>query len=92
VWACGGGETDTQTSVTTIHFASSATHAKCNNNEYVAHDSFIFLHSSLRRIMNDNLSKLTSNDDLTVILIAGALCSNVSRIKCLLPFVSTADM
>jgi len=35
VWAYGWGEThrqpDTQTQVTTIHFASSTTHAKCNN-------------------------------------------------------------
>jgi len=35
VWACGRGQTDThtdtQTRVTTVHFASSATHAKCNN-------------------------------------------------------------
>jgi len=30
VWACGCGKTDTQTCVTTIHFASSMTHAKCN--------------------------------------------------------------
>jgi len=34
VWACGRGQThrqtDTQTRVTTIHFASSTTHAKCN--------------------------------------------------------------
>ena len=35
VWAYGHGQTDTQTDtqtrVTTIHFASSTTHAKCNN-------------------------------------------------------------
>jgi len=33
VWANGRGQTDThtQTRVTTIHFASSTTHAKCNN-------------------------------------------------------------
>ena len=36
VWAYGRGrqterQTDTQTRVTTIHFASSTTHAKCNN-------------------------------------------------------------
>ena len=30
VWAYGRGETDTQTRVTTMHFASSTTHAKCN--------------------------------------------------------------
>ena len=30
VWAYGLGQTDTQTRVTTIHFASSTTHAKCN--------------------------------------------------------------
>jgi len=34
VWACGRGQTDRQTDtqmrVTTIHFASSATYAKCN--------------------------------------------------------------
>jgi len=30
VWAYGRGQTDTQTRVTTIHFASSTTHAKCN--------------------------------------------------------------
>jgi len=29
VWAYGRGQTDTQTRVTTIHFASSTTHAKC---------------------------------------------------------------
>jgi len=29
VWECGEGQTDTQTRVTTIHFASSTTHAKC---------------------------------------------------------------
>ena len=31
VWAYGCRQTDTQTRVTTIHFASSTTHAKCNN-------------------------------------------------------------
>jgi len=30
VWACGCGQTDTQMRVTTIHFESSTTHAKCN--------------------------------------------------------------
>jgi len=30
VWAYGRGQTDTQTRVTTIHFASSTTHANCN--------------------------------------------------------------
>jgi len=30
VWPCGRGQTDTQTGVTIIHFASSTTHAKCN--------------------------------------------------------------
>jgi len=32
VWACGSGhrQTDTQTRVTNIHFASSTTHAKCD--------------------------------------------------------------
>jgi len=30
VRACGRGQTHTQTRVTTIHFASSTTHAKCN--------------------------------------------------------------
>ena len=35
VWAYGRGQTDTQTRVTTIHFASSTTHAKCNKDEYV---------------------------------------------------------
>ena len=30
VWACGRRQTDRQTRVTTIHFASSTTHAKCN--------------------------------------------------------------
>jgi len=30
VWACGRGQTDTHTRMTTIHFASSTTHAKCN--------------------------------------------------------------
>jgi len=46
VWAYGRGQTDrhtdrqtdrqtdTQTRVTTIHFASSTTHAKCNNNNW----------------------------------------------------------
>ena len=31
MWAYGRGQTDTQTRVTTIHFASSSTHAKCND-------------------------------------------------------------
>jgi len=31
VWAYGRGQTDTQTCVTTIHFALSTTHAKCNH-------------------------------------------------------------
>jgi len=30
VWAFGDGQTDTQMRVTSIHFASSTTHAKCN--------------------------------------------------------------
>jgi len=29
VWECGEGQTDTQTAVTTIHFASAKPHAKC---------------------------------------------------------------
>jgi len=32
VWECGEGQTDTQTSVSTIHFASSTIHAKWNEN------------------------------------------------------------
>jgi len=44
VWACDRGQThrqtdthtDTQTWETTIHFASSTTHAKCNNNNNVS--------------------------------------------------------
>ena len=40
VWAYGRGQTDrqtyTQTRVTTIHFASSTTHAKCNNLIWIA--------------------------------------------------------
>jgi len=31
VWAYGRGQTDTQTRVITIHFASSTTHAKCKH-------------------------------------------------------------
>jgi len=31
VWAYGCVQTHTQTRMSTIHFASSATHAKCNN-------------------------------------------------------------
>ena len=31
VWQCGGGQTDTQTTVTNIHFASATPYAKCNN-------------------------------------------------------------
>jgi len=38
MWAYGRGQTDThtdtQTRVTTIHFASSTTHAKCNSYVY----------------------------------------------------------
>ena len=30
VWECGEGQTDTQTAVTSIHFASATPHAKCN--------------------------------------------------------------
>ena len=30
VWACGEWQTDTQTCVTNVHFTSSTTHAKCN--------------------------------------------------------------
>jgi len=30
VWECGEGQTDTQTAVTNIHFASAMPHAKCN--------------------------------------------------------------
>jgi len=56
VWAYGRGQTDTQTLVTTIHFASSTTHAKCNNNNY-NHDktmsatqlSIVDAHQTLRR-------------------------------------------
>jgi len=29
-WECGKGQTDTQTAVTSIHFASAMPHAKCN--------------------------------------------------------------
>ena len=30
-WTCGRGQTDRHTRVTTMHFTSSTTHAKCNN-------------------------------------------------------------
>ena len=30
-WECGEGQTDTQTVMTNIHFASATPHAKCNN-------------------------------------------------------------
>jgi len=32
MWRGTDTQTDTQTAVTNIHFASSTTHAKCNNN------------------------------------------------------------
>jgi len=35
VWAYGRGQTDTQTCMTAIHFASSTTHAKCNKTECI---------------------------------------------------------
>ena len=38
VWAYGRRQTDTQTRVTTIHFASSTTHAKCNNCIYLSYE------------------------------------------------------
>jgi len=31
MWECGEGQTDTQTAVITIHFASATSHAKRNN-------------------------------------------------------------
>jgi len=31
VWECGEGQTDTQTAVSNIYFASATPHAKCNN-------------------------------------------------------------
>jgi len=31
VWECGEGQTDTQTAVTNMHFASAMRHAKCNS-------------------------------------------------------------
>jgi len=34
VWECGEGHTDRQTRMTNIHFASSTTHAKCNNTDF----------------------------------------------------------
>jgi len=34
VWECGEGQTDTQTRVTAIHFASSTTHAKCDETHF----------------------------------------------------------
>jgi len=44
VWAYGRGQTDrhtdTQKHVTTIHFASTTTHAKCNNEEMTARHEF----------------------------------------------------
>jgi len=42
VWACGRGQTDTQTRMTTIHFASSTTHAKCNNWHYTSTSDHLF--------------------------------------------------
>ena len=47
MWECGERYTDTQTAVTTIHFASAAPHAKCNNVE---------LHSA-QRPYNKQVSK-----------------------------------
>jgi len=32
MWECDAGQTDTQTAVTTIHFASATPHAKCRKN------------------------------------------------------------
>ena len=36
VWECGEEQTDTQTVVTNIHFASSTPHTKCNKNVHGA--------------------------------------------------------
>jgi len=38
VWAYSRGQTDTQTRVTTIYFASSTTHAKCNYSSTFYHE------------------------------------------------------
>ena len=49
VWACGRGQTDTQMRVTTIHFVSSTTHAKCNELfvfVYVQH-TFMVVHPAV---------------------------------------------
>jgi len=46
VWAYGHRQTDThadtQTCVTTIHFASSTTHAKCNKSVWIA-EAFVHI-------------------------------------------------
>jgi len=37
VWECGEGQTDMQTVVATIHFASATPHAKCNYKTLCTH-------------------------------------------------------
>ena len=56
MWAYGRRQTNTQTRVTTIHFASSSTHAKCNNSTLsmlcLVAISAGFVYSAVYRVMS----------------------------------------
>jgi len=66
VWAYGRGQTDThthtQTCVTTIHFASSTTHAKCNNLSSIHTDGAINKISSVYRTIKLNMPRVKRGD------------------------------
>ena len=61
MWECGEGQTDTQTAVTTIHFASATLHASLSLTCSEAKTSKKFQESSIRRNPAD-LRKHRMND------------------------------
>ena len=76
VWAYGRGQTDRQTDiqtrVTTIHFASSTTHAKCNNYPRSSWPSFIIITSGQSNLTKGRIA--AANGRLSPIRQVALVC------------------
>jgi len=70
VWACGRGQShihrNTQTQVTTIHFASSTTHAKCNKGKTCFVDEDNKFHEYYRCTVKTCKARIETNDVIVV--------------------------
>ena len=90
MWACGRGQTDThtdthtdtQTLVPTIHFASSTTHAKCNNGNILISNHSVVVVISWTSPQSDHIDARVGGCCQSALIWLGLLASWATRRKC----------